>query len=212
MGEKKCQYEISAQCLARAAKNTGYGPPSTCDFMRDVPYAPYSKSDQIRRCADWTVPQDASQPHRQDDFAGARRRRFGAQETFGSGTADTYTHAAEEEGSFSVVDRISSTLRKSTGFKPRNKQVRTPFAPGARGADKRGVPMRRRWNDKPQRYVFVLVDWLESVIRLLLLRTLGKSSRKSSSRVSISFTLKSKSQSTCMYSSSIPLHPILYTG
>jgi hypothetical protein len=154
MGEK-CQYQISAQCLARAAKNTSCGPPPSSSFMRDVPFAPYSKTDPIRKCADWTVPQDASHPsHRQEDFTGARRRRFGAQEAFGAGSADAfnYSHAVEDEASFSVVDRVSSTLRKSTSFKPRNKQVRPPFAAGAKGADKRGVPMRRRWNDKPQRY------------------------------------------------------------
>ena len=116
----------------------GWGPVKESEELSKIPYAPYSKSDRLGKIADWTAPTEGQYGYdRRDDRQGGRR--YGrTQEVFGSGTASAfaYTHTAEDEQSFSVVDR-GSTTQKKPGFKParggRAGGVRTAGAAGAAG-------------------------------------------------------------------------------
>ncbi len=103
----------------------GWGPsssnlPSQFKF-KDIPYAPYSKSDKLGRFADWN---DISGDNRQPNLGlssaqntrgggpGGRGRRDG-QPAFGSGTASAFAYFhAEDESSFSLVDtKVTATRR-----------------------------------------------------------------------------------------------------
>ena len=45
-----------ANLVAELPTDETWGPPTTTDALVDgVPYAPYSKSDKLGRCADWTT-------------------------------------------------------------------------------------------------------------------------------------------------------------
>jgi translation initiation factor 3 subunit D len=104
----------------------GWGPPATSlperFKFKDIPYAPYSKSDKLGRFADWN---DISTDNRQSTAAASQqntrggapgRRRDGAQ-TFGSGTASAFTYFhVEDESSFSVVDNKTTAPRRGGGF------------------------------------------------------------------------------------------------
>lgn len=113
---------------------SGWGPSGVPDDLSNIPYAPYSKSDRLGKIADWAAPPETrnmgqyqqgqgqqSQGQQGTTDANApferRRARFGAAEAFGSGTASAfmYQHAAEEEASFSVVDRGTTTVKKAGG-------------------------------------------------------------------------------------------------
>ncbi|KIP04896.1 hypothetical protein PHLGIDRAFT_108961 [Phlebiopsis gigantea 11061_1 CR5-6] len=102
----------------------GWGPsfsnlPSQFKF-KDIPYAPYSKSDKLGRFADWN---DISGDNRQTNLGlssgqGARnapagRGRRDGQAAFGSGTASAFAYFhAEDESSFSLVDTKATTARR----------------------------------------------------------------------------------------------------
>ncbi|KND04006.1 uncharacterized protein SPPG_01454 [Spizellomyces punctatus DAOM BR117] len=149
----------------------GWGPSTIPEELSQVPYAPYSKSDRLGKIADWTAPagSDGYGYDRRFGGDGDRRRRFGpAQESFGSGLSSmfAYTVAADDEATFSVVDR-QSTTQKKPGFKTQRGaraggrgggawQSRTGSqAGGARRDDRRGQQGPRRryggYNDKPTR-------------------------------------------------------------
>ncbi|KAI0082496.1 translation initiation factor eIF-3 subunit D [Panus rudis PR-1116 ss-1] len=103
----------------------GWGPsasnlPPNFKF-KDIPYAPYSKSDKLGRFADWN---DISGDNRQSNYGAAsaqanarggvtgRGRRDG-QPAFGSGTASAFAYIhVEDESSFSLVDTKTSTVRR----------------------------------------------------------------------------------------------------
>lgn len=102
----------------------GWGPssstvPSQFKF-KDIPYAPYSKSDKLGRFADWN---DISGDNRPTNLGlsstqvrgggpGGRGRRDG-QPAFGSGTASAFAYFhAEDESSFSLVDNKATTVRR----------------------------------------------------------------------------------------------------
>lgn len=153
----------------------GWGP-STSNFpdqfkFKDIPYAPYSKSDKLGRFADWN---DLSSDNRQTASGlpptqNARgggpggRRRDGTQ-AFGSGTASAFAYFhVEDESSFSLVDNKAAPARRGTGFNRGRGGMRgTPgyvnvrgTARGGRGgtafrggASQRGGPGQRRgWRD-----------------------------------------------------------------
>ncbi|KAG8218903.1 translation initiation factor eIF-3 subunit D [Butyriboletus roseoflavus] len=104
----------------------GWGPspsniPEQFKF-KDIPYAPYSKSDKLGRFADWN---DTTSDSRQTavglpntrDTRGAtgRSKREGAQ-AFGSGTANAFAYFhVEDESSFSLVDNKPAPPRRG-GF------------------------------------------------------------------------------------------------
>ena len=92
--------------------------PETFKF-KDIPYAPYSKSDKLGRFADWN---DISGDNRQaasgaavNPRTGTRGRRDGAQ-TFGSGVPSAFSFRVEDESSFSLVDNKTGAPRRGSGF------------------------------------------------------------------------------------------------
>jgi len=149
----------------------GWGP-STSNFpeqfkFKDIPYAPYSKSDKLGRFADWN---DLSSDNRQS-VAGlpstqtsrgggpGGRRRDGTQ-AFGSGTASAFAYFhVEDESSFSLVDNKAAPARRGTFNRGRGNLRGTPAyntrgasrgirgAPAFRGANQRGGGQRRGWRD-----------------------------------------------------------------
>ncbi|KAJ7102661.1 eukaryotic translation initiation factor 3 subunit D [Mycena crocata] len=106
----------------------GWGPSSSNlpdQFkFKDIPYAPYSKSDKLGRFADWN---DSSADNRQSAVGlpqaqnargggpGGRRRDGG--QAFGSGTASAFAYFhVEDESSFSLVDNKTAPPRRGGGF------------------------------------------------------------------------------------------------
>eukprot|EP00842_Homolaphlyctis_polyrhiza_P003270 jgi/Hompol1/3944/HPOL_003408-RA len=117
--------------------------PQAKSDLDKIPYAPFNRSDRVGRIADWTSPlgpdgQPLETQGRSRDQGGAagststwRRNNAGGpggasggygrpREAVGDGatsgalaSAFTYQHAAEEEESFSVVDRVTAPPRKS---------------------------------------------------------------------------------------------------
>jgi translation initiation factor 3 subunit D len=92
--------------------------PETFKF-KDIPYAPYSKSDKLGRFADWN---DISGDNRQaaqgaavNPRTGTRGRRDGTQ-TFGSGMPSAFSFQVEDESSFSLVDNKTGAPRRGSGF------------------------------------------------------------------------------------------------
>ncbi|KAJ4479007.1 eukaryotic translation initiation factor 3 subunit D [Lentinula aciculospora] len=105
----------------------GWGP-SSSNFpdqfkFKDIPYAPYSKSDKLGRFADWNeTTTDTRQAavgmvSTQNTRTGpGGRRREGAQ-TFGSGTASAFAYFhVEDESSFSLVDNKTAPPRRGGTF------------------------------------------------------------------------------------------------
>ena len=104
----------------------GWGPsssnlPSQFKF-KDIPYAPYSKSDKLGRFADWNdisgdrpnlgLSAGAGGAGGQTRGGPGGRRRDG-QPAFGSGTASAFAYFhAEDESSFSLVDSKAGTTRR----------------------------------------------------------------------------------------------------
>ncbi|KAJ8087048.1 hypothetical protein PM082_005873 [Marasmius tenuissimus] len=105
----------------------GWGPSSSNlpeqSKFKDIPYAPYSKSDKLGRFADWNeTTGDGRQtavglPATQNARTGpGGRRRDGAQ-AFGSGTASAFAYFhVEDESSFSLVDNKAAPTRKAGQF------------------------------------------------------------------------------------------------
>ncbi|KAJ6615612.1 eukaryotic translation initiation factor 3 subunit D [Mycena sp. CBHHK59/15] len=106
----------------------GWGPSSSNlpeQFkFKDIPYAPYSKSDKLGRFADWN---DSSTDNRQSTVGlpqtqnargggpGGRRRDGG--QAFGSGTASAFAYFhVEDESSFSLVDNKTAPPRRGGAF------------------------------------------------------------------------------------------------
>lgn len=149
----------------------GWGPSSsnmpTQFKFKDIPYAPYSKSDKLGRFADWN---DLSADVRQNaggaPVASSARgggpggRRGDRNQAFGSGTASAFAYFhVEDESSFSLVDNKAAAPRRGGAFtRGRGASRGTTTYPargGARGG--RGGPVgrgaqaqrggRRGWRD-----------------------------------------------------------------
>lgn len=129
----------------------GWGPSSSnlpAQFkFKDIPYAPYSKSDKLGRFADWN---DISGDNRQagagavssqntrGGAGGARGRRDG-QPVFGSGTASAFAYFhAEDESSFSLVDNKTTTIRRGGGMMRGRASARGAGGFSGRGGAQRG--------------------------------------------------------------------------
>jgi translation initiation factor 3 subunit D len=150
----------------------GWGP-STSNFpdqfkFKDIPYAPYSKSDKLGRFADWN---DVSADNRQNvgGAAPAQGGRGGGpggrgrdrNQAFGSGTASAFAYFhVEDESSFSLVDNKAAPARRGTGFNRGRGNSRGTTNYAARGAarggrggavrggvNQRGGNQRRGWRD-----------------------------------------------------------------
>lgn len=129
----------------------GWGP-SSSNFpeqfkFKDIPYAPYSKSDKLGRFADWN--DLAGGDNRQNNMGGGgaaaggsgpRPRVGGRQvrEAFGTGSASAFaTFQVEDDANFSIVDNRTGPVRRP-GQSMRGKPS-TRGGAGARGGA-RGAP------------------------------------------------------------------------
>ncbi|KAF9266232.1 translation initiation factor eIF-3 subunit D [Marasmius fiardii PR-910] len=128
----------------------GWGPSSSNlpeQFkFKDIPYAPYSKSDKLGRFADWneTTP-DGRQaatglPATQSSRTGPGGRRRDGNQAFGSGTASAFAYFhVEDESSFSLVDNKAAPARKTGQFsRGRGGGRGAASSYGARGSTQRG--------------------------------------------------------------------------
>ena len=129
----------------------GWGPSSSNlpeQFkFKDIPYAPYSKSDKLGRFADWndlsgdsrgaTVGLPTTQNQR-GGGPGGRGRRDGNQ-AFGSGTASAFAYFhVEDESSFSLVDNKVAPPRRG-GFNRGRGNIRGGTSFAARGNQRGGT-------------------------------------------------------------------------
>lgn len=96
--------------------------PSEYKF-REIPYAPYSKSDKLGRFADWYDgvgdgrTQTTGQPTTQGTRSGPNRGRKEGTQIFGGGTASAFAYFhAEDESSFSLVDSKATAPRRGGGL------------------------------------------------------------------------------------------------
>lgn len=124
----------------------GWGP-STSNLpdqfkFKDIPYAPYSKSDKLGRFADWN---DISSDNRQvavglpstqsARLTGPGGRRRDGNQAFGSGTASAFAYFhVEDEASFSLVDNKATVPRRGSAFTRGRGTSRTGAAYSTRGA------------------------------------------------------------------------------
>ncbi|KAH8096716.1 translation initiation factor eIF-3 subunit D [Cristinia sonorae] len=130
----------------------GWGPSSSNlppQFkFKDIPYAPYSKTDKLGRFADWNDisgdnrPQNAAQAAGSGPVrgtgAGGRGKRDG-QPAFGSGTASAFAYFhVEDESSFSLVDNKTSTVRRGGAMSRGRGASRGGANYGSRGTGQRG--------------------------------------------------------------------------
>ena len=90
--------------------------------FREIPYAPYSKSDKLGRFADWYEGTgDGRNPApgllaNQGTRSGPTRGRKEGTQAFGSGTASAFAYFhIEDESSFSLVDSKATTIRRGGG-------------------------------------------------------------------------------------------------
>lgn len=124
----------------------GWGP-STSNLpeqfkFKDIPYAPYSKSDKLGRFADWN---DLSSDNRQATVGlpstqstrvtGPGGRRRDGNQAFGSGTASAFAYFhVEDEASFSLVDNKPAAPRRGSAFTRGRGTARTGANYPTRGA------------------------------------------------------------------------------
>lgn len=106
----------------------GWGPSTSTNFpeqfkFKDIPYAPFSKSDKLGRVADWNdLTSDGRQPaqglsNTQANRPGQTGRRRDGAQAFGTGTASAFAYFhAEDESSFSLVDNKGAAPRRGTAF------------------------------------------------------------------------------------------------
>ncbi|KAL1917820.1 uncharacterized protein VTP21DRAFT_3654 [Calcarisporiella thermophila] len=162
-----------------ASNEFGWGPSSEAlpPHLTDIPYAPFSKGDKLGRIADWSAPEGRDTRETTGRRQGHRQRDN--YQTYGAGvlSAFTYQHA-EDEASFSVVDRTATqkktTLKTTggfrggrTGFATRGGRGRGTFqkgaAPPARGRGRGRGRFGWRDYDKPQRMrdasVNITAEW-----------------------------------------------------
>ena len=151
----------------------GWGPSSSNipdQFkFKDIPYAPYSKSDKLGRFADWNDPSSENRqgatglPSTQNTrvSGGPTNRRKEGNQAFGSGTASAFAYFhVEDEASFSLVDNKAAPPRRGTSFSrgrgssrgtssynnPRGAVRGGRGGPTFRGPGQRGG-QRRGWRD-----------------------------------------------------------------
>lgn len=137
--------------------------------FKEIPYAPYSKSDKLGRFADWydgagdTRNPTVGAPAVQGTRSNINRGKRDAAQAYGSGTASAFAYFhVEDESSFSLVDSKATTVRRG-GLVSRGRNQarggyntntrggqrggsRGGFTPG-RGGNQRGGGARRGWRD-----------------------------------------------------------------
>jgi len=85
--------------------------------FREIPYAPYSKSDKLGRFADWYENSGETRNIGTSSTQGPRatqnRGKRDAAQAYGSGTASAFAYFhVEDESSFSLVDSKATTVRR----------------------------------------------------------------------------------------------------
>ncbi|CCO37564.1 Eukaryotic translation initiation factor 3 subunit D Short=eIF3d [Rhizoctonia solani AG-1 IB] len=134
--------------------------------FKDIPYAPFSKTDKLGKFADWTEGDGRDRPGATNTQQRYGNRRDG-QPAYGSGSTNAFAYIHEQdEASFSLVDNKAAAPRRGgmlfgrgrgggrgmgarTGF-----NARTPARGGAAaGRTNARAPARRGWKDwdKPSR-------------------------------------------------------------
>jgi len=86
--------------------------------LQDIPYTPFSKSERIGKIADWTSGQE---------YGNDKRKNYQRNDQiYGSGLSNAFNYrfAAEEEASFSLVDRAASSSKKSSNYRTTQKSNR----------------------------------------------------------------------------------------
>lgn len=113
--------------------------------FRDIPYAPYSKSDKLGRFADWNESTSDNRqstvgaPTTQTRGGGPGGRGRDRNQAFGSGTASAFAYFhVEDESSFSLVDNKAAPPRRGAGFSRGRGAPRGGVAYNARGGLQRG--------------------------------------------------------------------------
>jgi hypothetical protein len=133
----------------------GWGP-STSNLpdqfkFRDIPYAPYSKSDKLGRFADWNDPGGDGRGTGQPTFGGlpnaqntrgggpGRSNRRDGTQAFGSGTASAFAYFhVEDESSFSLVDNKPAPRGRGGAFTRGGRGRGAPGFYAARGNQRGG--------------------------------------------------------------------------
>ena len=159
--------------------------PSEYKF-REIPYAPYSKSDKLGRFADWYEStgdgrnQTMGLPTTQGTRSGPARGRKEGTQTFGSGTAGAFAYFhVEDESSFSLVDSKATAPRRGgaigrgraqgRGNMSYNRGGQRSGGPNRGGFQQRGGGQRggarRGWRDwdKVQKLCFTLLTMVDPV-------------------------------------------------
>ncbi|QIW96953.1 hypothetical protein AMS68_002471 [Peltaster fructicola] len=147
-------------------QTSSWGPPTTTETMLDgIPYQPFSKHDKLTKMADWTSEgKDRERGGRQQYQQRYRDQIYGAGAgPVGLSQAFNIEGGTNEEGSFSLVDR-SSTSTRGRGFGRGRGGARGTFQRvGGRGGQQQQFDTRggrggrggRRFGwkdyDKPQR-------------------------------------------------------------
>jgi translation initiation factor 3 subunit D len=134
--------------------------------FREIPYAPYSKSDKLGRFADWYEGSGESRNVGTSISQGARptqnRGKRDAAQAYGSGAASAFAYFhVEDESSFSLVDSKATTVRRggpinrgrnsTRGMSNYNRGNprggRGGFTQRGGGSVQRGGIARRGWRD-----------------------------------------------------------------
>ncbi|GJJ07209.1 hypothetical protein Clacol_001409 [Clathrus columnatus] len=112
--------------------------------FKDIPYAPYSKSDKLGRFADWNDAEGAGRAAAPIAGGGTTRgtaRKGREQAAFGSGTASAFGYFhVEDEASFSLVDNKATAPRRggATNFNRGRGGARTTTAAGNKATQRSG--------------------------------------------------------------------------
>ncbi|KAB5594622.1 Eukaryotic translation initiation factor 3 subunit D [Ceratobasidium theobromae] len=135
--------------------------------FKDIPYAPFSKTDKLGKFADWT---EAAEGRDRAGATGTQQRYGGRREgqpAYGSGSTNAFAYIHEQdEATFSVVDNKAAAPRRggmgtfgrgrggTRGTATRAGTTgRTPARGGAAQRTNARAPVRKGWKDwdKPSR-------------------------------------------------------------
>ncbi|CAG8598174.1 9604_t:CDS:2, partial [Acaulospora colombiana] len=102
----------------------GPSPAMLTEKFRDIPYAPYSKSDKLGKIADWSTPEQ-----KEKETTGRQRQGY---------------RYREDEASFSVVDNRTAAQKKAASY-------RTTGGTKSRGANRNQQQQRQQRNGQYQK-------------------------------------------------------------
>lgn len=90
----------------------GWGPVEVPSYLKDIPYAPFSKAENFGKSADWTWTQDRHDYDRDKPYRNSRYSQ--GPDSYGASMASafSYIHTNDDDASFLVVDRGATSSRK----------------------------------------------------------------------------------------------------